>query len=209
MGDFQAIVLTGNMNVEFIPAAENAIESQLWDTDAEKFRWAVNKNGVLSITLRPTAGNVGRADVKVFYKAMLYHITVNEARLTTTIPIESHVLEVEIADGSSSNLLLNTKDLELSIKGNSAVLLHGEAKYLTVQASERSKVDSRELISVSSQVDASMSAEVFVHATERLVAQTKSGATVYHIGAPTILKNYSHRTGFGGGIFSIGEPRGK
>ena len=115
-------------------------------------------------------------------------------------------MHVDLSGGASANLAIDSKDFELNVKGNSAAIVNGSAKYLTVKASERSKIDAKGLSSTSAEVTATMGSEIFVNASERLVALTRSGATIYHTGTPEILKNLSLRGGLGGGIFSIGEP---
>jgi hypothetical protein len=206
IGDFQAITLAGNIAVELVSADTNGIEISLYESTADRFRWSVSEAGVLSVYLRPTVGKNSRADVRIHYKADLQDITVNEARLTATKLIEAHHLHITLSGGASANLAIKAKDLELEAKGNSVIAANGEAKYLTIRASERSKIEVKTLSSTSAEVTATMGAEVFVDASERLVALTRSGATIYHTGSPEILKNLSLRGGLGGGVFSIGEP---
>ena len=206
IGDFQAVTLSGNIAVEFIPANANSIDVSLFESAADKFRWSVSADGVLSIALRPTVGKNSRAEIRIYYKAALQRITASEARLIATKPIEAHCLRVDLTGGASANLAIDAKDLELNTKGNSAAAITGKTKYLIINASERGRVDTKGLMSTSVEVTATMASEVFVNATERLVALTRSGATIYHTGTPEILKNLSLRAGLGGGIFSIGEP---
>ncbi len=85
------------------------------------------------------------------------------------------------------------------------MVVTGKAKYLTLKAVEHSRVDTRELDSVAAEVDAAAGSEVFVSASERLLAQARSGATIYHRGNPSILKNRSARSPLSGGIFSVDE----
>ncbi len=206
IGDFQTITLTGKLAVELVPSPVNGIEVALYESAADRFRWSVNGAGELSMSLRPTVGKKSRADVRILYNADLQDITANETRLTATEYIETHCIHIGLSGGASANLAIDAKDLELEVKGNSAATIKGESKYLTIKALERSKVDAKEMSSTSAEVTATIGSEVFVNADERLVALTRSGATIYHTGAPEILKNLSLRNGFGGGIFSIGEP---
>lgn len=206
ISDFQAIKLQGGMNVELIPAEENSLEVELWNTNAERFDWKVTKDGVLHMTLKPTVGAAARADVRIYYNGLLHEISVGESMVTAQQAVETHILKIVASGSASVNLPIDAMDTELEVRSNSAVFLSGTSKYLDVSALERSKVDLRELISVAATVDAATKAEVFVHVTERLVARTRSGGTAYHIGAPSILKNTTYKASFGGGVFSIGEP---
>lgn len=207
IGDFQVITLAGNLNVELIPADENAIEVTLRESAADKFRWSVNSGGVLAMALRPTVGRNARADVRIYYKDMLREVTADGGSLKATEPIEAHCLRVGISGGANVNLAVVARDMEFDARGNSAAMLTGDVKYLNINASERTRIDSRGMKSVSAEIGAAMGSEVYVNAEERIVAQTRNGATIYHVGAPTILKNRSFKRGLGGGVFSIGESR--
>jgi hypothetical protein len=204
IGDFQTITLTGNLIVELVPAEANGIEVNLYDSAADKFRWNV-KDGVLAIALRPTVGQKPRAEVRIHYKSALQVVSATESRLTSAKPIKAHCLRIELSSGASASLDIDVQDLELEARGNSAVAIKGTAKYLDISALERSNIDGKGLSSTSAEVTATLGSEVFVNATERLVALSRSGAAIYYTGAPAILKNLSLRNGAGGSVFSIGE----
>lgn len=203
LADFHAISLSGNMNVELIRADQNALKIDLFESVAEKLKWGIDREGVLQIALRPTAGANAHADVRIYYRSNLQKITISECRVATENPIESHILLVDISGGGSANMSIKCKDLDFLSTGNSAATLTGTTKYLTIRAGQHSGVDARNLVSESAEVTATVATEVFVNANDRLVASAASGATVWHTGTPDILKS---TTKLGGGIYAIDAP---
>ncbi len=206
IGDFQKITLSGNINVELIPANENAIEAKIYESLADKFRWNVNDSGTLEVSMKPTVGSNSRADVRIYYKGALHEVRTNQANVMSTHAIQANCLRVEVVGGGNAGLKIDAKDLEVDVRGNSAASFSGSAKYLTMKIIERSRVDAREMEAVSVEVSAATASEVFLKTSERIVGQTRSGATIYYAGNPTIIKNQSVNAGFGSGMFSISEP---
>lgn len=204
ISDFHAIALSGNLNVALIHADVNAIEIELYDSEINKFKWGVN-NGVLSVSLRPTIGSKARADVRIYYRGALYDISVTDARLSVTEEIVAHTMRLAISGGANVNVAVDVKDMEVDVNGNSSLLMLGTAKYLTLKVTERSRVDVRKLQAVSAETEAATGAEVYVNASERLVANARTAATIFYMGNPTIFKDRSSKinTSLGSSVLSI------
>ncbi|MDL2320054.1 DUF2807 domain-containing protein [Alistipes sp. OttesenSCG-928-B03] len=204
VADFHAVSVSGNINVELIPAAENSVDIQLYDSDIKKFKWSVS-NGTLSLSLRPTSGAKARADVRVYYKGALQNISVVDARVTA-MDLISHTLRISVAGGANFTADLDAQDLELEVTGNSVALVSGMAKYATLRATERSRVDTRKMDAVSVEAEAATTAELYVTANERLVANAKSGATIFYAGSPSIFKDRSTKvsSSIGSSVLNIG-----
>ena len=203
---FTAINLTGNLFVELIPAESNSIDIVLTDSDLNKLKWEVDA-GVLSVTLRPTQGRgvKAKADVKIYYcpsTSPLNRISLTEGELYVSEPLQSPMLNITLTGGAKISAAIDAFDLEADVSGNSVASLSGEAKYLTLRATEKSKVDTRKLDSVSATVDAATGAEIFVRASERLAANAKSAAAIYYMGEPTILKSKANG-GMGASVHNI------
>lgn len=202
--DFTAVALSGNMNVELIPADVNAIEVQLYESDIKRFTWNVNSGGVLSITLRPTVGRKARADIRLYYNAELTEVTVSGARLTAEDEIVSSLLRLVVSGGGNASVAVAVDDMEIEATANSAVEVSGEAKYLSIRATERSKVDTRELDAVSAEAEAVSGGEIYVFASERIVANAGNVSKIYYAGNPSIVKTSMSKI-MGAGVFDIGE----
>lgn len=206
ISDFHAIALSGNLNVQLIHADANSIEIELYDSDINKLRWGIN-DGALSVSLRPTIGAKSRVDVRIYFKGPLNDISVMDARLSATEELVAHTMRLAVSGGANVNAAVNVKDLEVEVTGNSSLLMFGMAKYLTLRATERSRVDVRKLQAVSAEAEASTGAEVYINSSERLVANARTGATIFYMGNPTIFKDRSSKisAGLGSSVLSIGH----
>ena len=201
--DFAVIALSGNMNVELIEADKNAIEVQLYESDIKKFTWSVNGDGVLSVTLRPTVGQKARADIRLYYKAEIKEVTVNGARLTVEDEIVSSLFRLAVSGGGSASVAVAADDVEVEVTSNSAVVVTGETTYLSIRATERSKVDTRKLNAVSAETEAVTGGEIYVFASERIVANARHASSIHYTGKPTIVKNRTSRSSMGSGVYNI------
>ncbi len=201
--DFTAIALSGNMNVELIAGEVDAIEVQLYESDIKRFTWSVDSHGVLSVSLRPTVGQKARADVRLYYKADIKSVTVNGARLTANDEIVSSIFRLAVSGGGNASVAVAADDVEVEAAANSAVVVTGETTYLSIRATERSKVDTRKLDAVSSEAEAVTGGEIHVFASERLVANARNASTIYYTGNPTIFKNRTSRSSVGSGVHKI------
>jgi len=203
MDKFSKITLSGKLNVELIPSGRDSISITLFDSDLAKFKWNI-ANDELSASLRPTIGGRGRAEIKIYYAEPIVSISGSGSEILIQQPIKSHILTLAIGSGGKLTAAVECADLELNAAGTSTVTVTGSTKYLTLRASESSKVDARYLQSFSAQVNASTSAEVYVWATDRAVISAGSGATVFYRGNPAILKTSIPKLNLGASITSIG-----
>lgn len=204
LSDFHSVSLSGNLNVELIASTNNAIDVQLYDSDVKKFSWSINNNGVLSLVLRPTVGTKARADVRIYYKGGLQSLSVSDAKLTVNEKIVAAMFKVAVSGGGNASLILESEDVEVDATANSAVQISGTTKYLSVRATERSKVDTRGLKAVAGEAEAVTGGEIYIYASERLVATARNASTIYYAGNPTIVKDRSAKTSMGSGVLNIG-----
>lgn len=203
--EFSEVSFSGNVKVELIKAEKNYMDIELINVaDISKFKWTQN-NGAINLTLRPSSGE---AVVKLYYSKPLTFINISAGQLTAPQTMESDVIRITAGSGAKLKLDIRALDLELDASGNSAMVLTGSAKYLTVRAGEKSKINAVELDAVAINADASMGAEVHVKVDERLEANAKTGATIFYKGNPTIFKDKSSKmsTGvMGSSVLNIGR----
>jgi len=204
MDNFSKVTLSGKLNTEFIPSGKDSITITLIDSELDKFKWNVT-NDELSASLRPSSGGRGRAEIKIYYAKPIASINGLGSDIFIQQSFKSQMLVLSVSAGGKLTAAVDCLDLELNASGNSAASLTGSTKYLTLRASESSKVNCRYLQSISAQVDATTSAEVFVWATERMIVSASSGATIFYRGNPAIIKTSIPKVNFGATINSIGE----
>ena len=204
MERFSRISLSGKLNVEFIPSGKDSLSITLTDSNVDKFKWNVDKEE-LSMSLRPSSGGKGSAEIKLYYTQPVGAIAVSGSDVLIRDALKSSILSLNVGGGGKLTAQLECLDLDLAVSGNSAVSLTGTAKYLTVRATESSKVNCRQLASVSVQADAGSVAEVFVWAAERAVMSAGYGATIFYRGKPLVVRTSVAKIGLGASITNIGE----
>lgn len=202
---FSTISLSGNLNVELLPSDRDSISITLIDSDIAKFKWNVSQDGELSASLRSSSGGAGRGDIKIYSAHPITAISVSGSSLIINDTLRANSLVLNVSGKGKLTAAVDLLDLDLTVAGNSAVSLTGSAKYLTLKASETSKVNCRYLQSVSVQVDAATNAEVFVWGSERAVMSAGSGATIFYRGKPVVVKTSIPKISLGASINNIGE----
>lgn len=204
---FRAISLNGNITTELIPADANKVDITLHDADITKFKWSV-KDGTLGMNLNSGGKSQARADVKIFYADTLNLISVSGGQIRTTEPVQGVVLRVELSAGARATAEFDVIDLEFNVNGNSAAQFSGDTKYLYARATEKSKVDARNLYAESVEAEAATGAELTVNASERLVVNSKTTATIFYKGHPSIIKDRTSKMNsglMGSSVLNIGD----
>ncbi|MCD8072232.1 MAG: DUF2807 domain-containing protein [Alistipes sp.] len=205
--NFTSVSFSGNITAQLIKSDAGKIEIVLSEVDITKLKWIV-KNGVLSVNLNSGSKGKGHADVKVYYTEGLGSVTLSGGELTSAESLKGDFFHFSANGGSKVTLRFDVLDLTASVSGNSAALFSGDVKYLTISASEKSKVDARDMECLSVEVDSSTGAEIYVSVTERLVANAKTGSTIFYKGKPVILRDKTSRMSsgmFGSSILNIGD----
>ena len=122
-------------------------------------------------------------------------------------PIKSEIFKFSANGGAKVTVGFESLDLELKITGNYVGHFSGYAKYMTLSATEKSKVDARPIECVSADVEAATGAEAYVTISERLVANAKSTSSIFYRGTPVIIKDMTSKMSsgmIGSGLHYIG-----
>lgn len=204
VGAFSSINLSGKLQVELIKSDNNAIEITLTDSDITRLKWGVT-NEALSISLRPTMNGTGRAVVKIYYKG-IDALSISSGELTSKDVIDSELFDLKLSGSATVTLDFKCLDIDIEASSNSVALLKGYSKYINLRASEKSKLEVRDLECISAVAMASTGGEIYVCAQERLEANAKTGSTIFYKGSPTILRVPTSKfMGLGASVHNIGS----
>ena len=199
---FGGVKIDGPMNV-VLKRVGTVEESKItYDTKGNitsKFKFELDKNGILVVSERVDPKRTTVTDVIIYYHT-LSEVKVARAKVEFEDKIENKMFDLHVSSGAMVSLTLKTFDLAAECTGPSRVTLKGEAKYLTMRAST-AKVDASDFSTVSSIIDVAHSAEVRVMVSERLECTTSTGARLLYKGKPTILRDHSMI--FGGDIINV------
>ena len=178
---FRNIDLSGNLHVELIKADSAHIDVKLNGTNSNRLDWGI-KNGTLSVHLRPGGEKGASGDVKIYYVSVQGTLT-------------QGMIDVDMTAGAIFGADLQLKDICLKITGNSVANLTGSAKYGTLIATSKSKVNARPLTCQDVRVEATSGAEVYVKAVERIQIVANTGGAVYYQGEPEIFRSATKMMG--------------
>lgn len=199
---FTAVKIDGPMNVIFkkVPTVE---ESRIiYDTKGNitsKFKFEVDKNGVLVVSEKSDPKRTSVTDITIFYHS-LREVKIAHAKAEFEQSIEGTIFDLTVSGGAMVVLDVKTLDIAVECTGVSRLTLSGDTKYLTMRVST-AKVDCSKLAVMSATIECSHSSEVRVNVSERLEATTSTGAKLLYKGNPIILRD--HTAIFGGDIINI------
>ena len=201
---FHSISLTGNIVAKLIPSDVNTVDVLITNADIKNLKWNVT-DGNLDITFRQPSSRTGKAEMIIQYTDTLKSVSVSNGELTFDNPLVGDLLSISVKGGAVLNGYIDVLDLMADVSGNSAVLLSGTARYVTLRTTEKSKVDMRAIDALSVVADAATGSEAFVQTSERLVANAKTGATIFYQGSPLIVRDRTSKldTSVGSSVLNI------
>lgn len=190
---FTSVDLSGKLHVKLIRADSAYLKVKLNGTNSNRLAWGV-KDGTLKIQLRPGGDKDANGEVKIYYTS-LSQIKISGASVSIQGTLTQGMIDVNMDAGAIFSADLNVKDIYLKIGGNSVANLTGSAKYSTLLASAKSKVNARQLVSQDVRVEAVSSAEAYVQVVERIQIVANTGGAVYYQGEPEIYRSATKMMG--------------
>lgn len=198
---FHSIKINGPMNVVLKSVSTTEDIRIIHDTKGNitsKFKFEVDKNGVLTISEKNDPKRTSVTDITLYYNS-LREVKISHAKAQFENCIKGDMFDISVSGGAIVSLEADVFDLAVECTGSSRLTINGSTKYLTMRVST-AKVNCSELSAVSTIVDTSHSAEVRIVASERLEATTSTGAKLFYKGYPKILRD--HSLVFGGEIIN-------
>ena len=199
---FNTVKIDGPMNVVF-KKVDTAEELRItYDTKGNitsKFKFEIDKKGVLVVSEKSDPKRTSVTDITIYYNS-LREVKLAHAKAEFEDTITSEIFDLAVSGGAMASLDIKTLDTAVECTGVSRLTIGGTTKYLTMRVST-AKVDGSKLSTVSSTIEVSHSAEVRLVVSERLEATTSTGAKLLYKGYPTILRD--HNAIFGGEIINI------
>lgn len=199
---FNSIKIDGPMNVvlkEVATPEEARITYNTKGNITSKFKFEVDRNGVLVVSEKSDPKRTTVTDVQIYYNSVR-DVKIAHAKAEFENKIKRNLFDLTVSGGAIVSLNIDVLDAAVECTGVSQLTLGGSSKYFTMRVSS-AKVDCSALSTVSTTVNASHSSEVRIVASERLEATTSTGAKLLYKGHPVILRN--HTVIFGGDIIDI------
>jgi len=199
---FSSVKIDGPINVilkRVATADECRISYDTKGNTTSKFKYNIDKNGVLVVSEKSDPKRLSITDVIIYYHS-LHEVNVEHAKVEFSDVVENNIFDISVSGGAIVSLEVKAMDIAVECTGTSRLTLGGSTKYLTMRAST-AKINCMDLSVVSATVDVSHSAEVRLFIQERLDATTSTGAKLLYKGSPVIFRD--HTAIFGGEIINI------
>lgn len=199
---FSGVKVDGPMNVEFRKVSTPEESKITYDTKGNitsKFKYEIDKNGVLVVSEKSDPKRTTVTDITIYYHK-LADVRIAHAKAEFVDTIEETIFDITVTGGGMAVIAIKTLDVAVECTGQSRLTIKGDTKYMSMRVST-AKVDCSELSTVSTIAEVSHSAEVRLNVSERLEATTSTGAKLLYKGHPIILRD--HTVIFGGDIINI------
>ena len=199
---FTGVKIDGPMNVVMKRVPTNDELRITYNTKGNvtsKFKFELDRNGVLTVSERVDPKRLSVTEVTIYYKS-LKEVKISRAQVEFEDDVESKMFDLSVSSGATVSMGLTAVDVVAECTGPSRLTLKGETKYLTMRVST-AKVDASSFSTVASTVDISHTAELRMVVSERLECTTSTGAKLIYKGTPTIFRDHSMI--FGGDIINV------
>ncbi len=201
LSSFNCIDVNAPIKLTLIKIDKSETPYIVYDTKGcytSKFTFEVQKKGggVLKIEERNDPKRESVTEVEVYFNE-LTDISISKADTTVKGTLNSQLLDLYISNDSHFVADIDSLDICVYASGKCCIILTGAARYQTVDIST-AEYNAAKLSTVSTVATASHNAVVKVNATERLEAETSTGAKILYSVDPVILR--SAITLFGGEI---------
>lgn len=199
---FNSVKVDGPMNVVFKRVDKADVVRITYDTKGSltsKFKFEIDKKGVLVVSEKNDPKQTTITDVTIYYNHLL-DVKIAHAKAVFEDSINTCLFDLAVSGGAIVSIKVEMQDLAVECTGTSRLTIEGETKYLTMRVST-AKVNCSNLSTVSTTVNASHSAEVRIVVSERLESTISTGAKLLYKGHPAILRN--HDAVFGGDVINI------
>ena len=204
MGDFTSVSLSGNMKVKMVRISDSEqpmLVVNTTDESASRLSYTIDDNGVLKIRESNSRNRTVDTDIEIRFRTV-DGLKIAGSRVEIDGELEVPVLDIEVSGSGTLKGSVKATDLKLTVSGQSDVDLTGEARYLKLDVSA-ADIDLSNLEAMSAEVTATQRGEATVRVSERLVATTNLGGTVFYKGKPDILRVQERL--LGSSINNIGE----
>ncbi|MGE5944495.1 MAG: head GIN domain-containing protein [Flavobacteriales bacterium] len=212
-GSFDAIKASEGLNV-YVTQSDN--ESIVVEADENLQDLIITEvvDNVLKIHTKKNIGNATSKKVMVSFKKVSSITSTSGSNVHSTNTVTAENLELESSSGSnmtldvnSSNLKcnsssgsnmtlqVNTTLLECHSSSGSGIKLTGNAIKLIAEASSGSNIIAGDLISESSQANASSGSNITVNTSKELIAKASSGGGINYYGNPERVEKSDSASG--------------
>ena len=187
LGSFDKLRVSGGIKVNLIKSSDTKADIDMERGDYDDLITEV-KGDVLTIKFKSKmlnwGNNNGKATIDLYFSNLESIDASAGCSIRGSDAIQAGDMDIDVSSGSTVSVEVEANDLTVDVSSGATCSLSGSTDELEVDVSSGSSFRGRELASRYANVDASSGASATVWATERLVADASSGATIRYKGNP-------------------------
>lgn len=180
----KAVEVSGNIVLKLTKGEKNNLSGGMDDEVSKDFSWQIKESSTLLIKLnKPTFQS------KSDSKSIVLYLTFNDLQSISaqngSSVINSDTLSIPYikinADGQSTvSLELDTKAVIANSSNKAKIVLNGTCDLFLAKARYSSSITAEKMIAKVANVDASVSAEIYVNASEVLTTMSSTNGYIYY-----------------------------
>lgn len=180
----KTVEVSGNIVLKLIQGPKSNLSGSMDDEVSKDFSWQVKDNTTLSVKLnKPTF--TSKSDTKSIVLYLTYSDLQNISATNGSSIINSDTLSMPYikinADGQSNiSLEVDTKAVIANSSNKAKIVLNGKCDLLLARARYSSSITAEKMISKVANVDSSVSAEIYVNASEVLTTMSSTNGYIYY-----------------------------
>ncbi len=206
LNSFDKLRVSGGITVKLIKSNDTKADIDMQRGDYDDLITEV-KGDVLTIKFKSKmlnwGNNNGKATIDLYYSSLESIDASAGCTIRGDDVIRSQDMDIDVSSGSTVSVEVETGDLTVDVSSGATCSLSGSADDQEVDVSSGASYRGRELASKYTNVDASSGSSATVWASERLVADASSGATIRYKGNPK-KKDVDSGKWSGGSVKQIG-----
>lgn len=206
LNSFNKIRVSGGIKVTLIKSSDSKADIDIKRGDYDDLITQV-KGDVLTIKFKSKmlnwGNNNGKADIDLYYSTLESIDASAGCTIRGKDRIITDDMDIDVSSGSSVSVEVETRDLTVDVSSGATCSLSGSTNDQEVDVSSGASYRGREMSSKYTNVDVSSGSSATVWATEMLVADASSGASVRYKGNPK-KKDLDSGKWSGGSIKKLG-----
>jgi hypothetical protein len=185
-GEFSAINAGSIFKIELVQGENNFVEVHTEEKFLENIHVDV-KNGVLHLDFKGTVRNA-KASVTVVAPVINSIKLSGAASLTSETTFETPSMEIDLSGASSAKVMVMTPSLDTKVSGAANLRISGEAETHTARISGAAQLRAAELLTQTTNVNASGASYAKVNVLEYLEANASGSSKVAYENEPAAKK---------------------
>ncbi len=185
LDNFNELRANGDVTVELIDGKSNSAMVSVSSGDESDVLTTV-ENGILRIKWKKNINSSNRtAKVQVSHSSLNVLVANAGASISSSSIITTNDFNVEASSGSRINIDVDCSSLQVESNSGASISISGKATSQQVEVNSGASYKAMDLITDTTNIEASSGASAKVHAAKNLTAEASTGGSIKYAGNPS------------------------